>query len=120
MTRGEHFRHPGGSGRLCVAGYFADRGVGDMPGAPRYTYIIATPEAVAGCPLPIEMLPTIMVARNALLLPIEMLPQIVATDDGTPKRVLLIIARHLRSGAGSLDIYIGMRAKGAPQDPTIR
>ena len=43
-----------------------------------------------------------------------------ATDDGTPKRVLLIIARHLRSGAGSLDIYIGMRAKGAPQDPTIR
>ncbi|MDD6006966.1 MAG: hypothetical protein PUC21_06615, partial [Bacteroidales bacterium] len=23
---------------------------GDMPGAPRYTYIIATPEAVAGCP----------------------------------------------------------------------
>ena len=55
------------------------------------TYIIATPEAVAGCPLPIEMLPTIMVVRNALLLPIEMLPQTVATDDGTPKRVLLPI-----------------------------
>ena len=47
--------------------------------------------------LPIEMLPTIMVARNALLLPIEMLPQTVATDDGTPKRVLLIITPLLRS-----------------------
>ena len=50
MTKGGHFRHPGRRWQLCVAGYFADRGVGDMPGAPRYTYIIATPEAVAGCP----------------------------------------------------------------------
>ena len=34
MTKGGHFRHPGRRWQLCVAGYFADRGVGDMPGAP--------------------------------------------------------------------------------------
>ena len=33
MTRGEVFRHPGRWWQPCVAGYFADRGVGDMPGA---------------------------------------------------------------------------------------
>ncbi|MDD6007044.1 MAG: hypothetical protein PUC21_07030 [Bacteroidales bacterium] len=34
MTQGEHFSHPGRWWQPCVAGYFADRGVGDMPGAP--------------------------------------------------------------------------------------
>ena len=69
---------------------------------------------MAGCPLPIEMLPTIMVARNALLLPIEMLPQTVATDDGTPKRVLLPITPHLRSCVGISAIDRKMCAKGTP------
>ena len=35
--------------QLCVAPYFADRGVGDMRGAAVGVYIIATPEVVAGC-----------------------------------------------------------------------
>ena len=34
MTKGEHFRHPGRRLALCVAPYFADRGVGDMRGPP--------------------------------------------------------------------------------------
>ena len=32
MTKDEHFRHPGRRLALCVAPYFADRGVGDMRG----------------------------------------------------------------------------------------
>ena len=33
MTGGGHFRHPGRRWLLCETGYFADLGVGDMPGA---------------------------------------------------------------------------------------
>ena len=49
MTEGEVIRHPGRWWQLCVAPYFADRGVGDMRGAAVGGYIIATPEVVAGC-----------------------------------------------------------------------
>ena len=49
MTEGEVIRHPGRWWQLCVAPYFADRGVGDMRGAAVGVYIIATPEVVAGC-----------------------------------------------------------------------
>ena len=48
MTKGEVISNPGRRLALCVAPYFADRGVGDMRGpqtAPQY----ATPEVVAGC-----------------------------------------------------------------------
>ena len=47
MTKGEVISNPGRRLALCVAPYFADRGVGDMRGtqtAPQY----ATPEVVAG------------------------------------------------------------------------
>ena len=47
MTKGEVISNPGRRLSLCVAPYFADRGVGDMRGpqtAPQY----ATPEVVAG------------------------------------------------------------------------
>ena len=33
MTGGGHFRHPGRRWLPCETGYFADLGVGDMPGA---------------------------------------------------------------------------------------
>ena len=63
MTGGGHFRHPGRRWLLCETGYFADLGVGDMPGrehAPK----IATPEAVAGRPLPIAKLQAMMLAHT--------------------------------------------------------
>ena len=49
MTEGEVIRHPGRWWQLCVAPYFADRGVGDMRGAAVAYIYNATPEAVAGC-----------------------------------------------------------------------
>ena len=48
-TKGEVISNPGRRLALCVAPYFADRGVGDMRGAAVGVYIIATPEVVAGC-----------------------------------------------------------------------
>ena len=63
MTGGGHFRHPGRQWLPCETGYFADLGVGDMPGrehAPK----IATPEAVAGRPLPIAKLQAMMLAHT--------------------------------------------------------
>ena len=33
MTGGGHFRHPGRRWLPCETGYFADLGIGDMPGA---------------------------------------------------------------------------------------
>ena len=48
MTKGEVISNPGRRLALCVAPYFADRGVGDMRGPPNGVPKNATPEAVAG------------------------------------------------------------------------
>ena len=63
MTKGVHFRHPGRRWLPCETGYFADLGVGDMPGA-RARPKIATPEVVAGRLLPIAKLQAMMLART--------------------------------------------------------
>ena len=63
MTGGGHFRHPGRRWLPCETGYFADLGVGDMPGR-EDTPKIATPEAVAGRLLPIAKLQAMMLART--------------------------------------------------------
>ena len=77
------------------------------------TYIIATPEAVAGCPLPtaphIRQSGDESVKSERQRVPPRPLRSprspsyspSLATDSGTPKRVLLLITtRHLRSCAG--------------------
>ena len=63
MTGGGHFRHPGRRWLPCVAGYFADLGVCDMPGA-RARPQNRHPGGVAGRLLPIAKLQAMMLART--------------------------------------------------------
>ncbi|MDD6852654.1 MAG: hypothetical protein PUD64_10650, partial [Bacteroidales bacterium] len=63
MTRGGHFRHPGGGGSRAKPGIsptWASATCPEREHAPK----IATPEAVAGCLLPIAKLQAMMLAHT--------------------------------------------------------
>ena len=63
MTRGGHFRHPGGGGSRAKPGIsptWASATCPEREHAPK----IATPEAVAGRPLPIAKLQAMMLAHT--------------------------------------------------------
>ena len=128
MTRGGHFRHPGGGGSRAKPGIsptWASATCPEREHAPK----IATPEVVAGRPLPIAKLQAMMLAHTrAPLAP----PRAATQRTHAPKRVSLqaseshsvacpiITTRYKRSLCRGSQEIERQRAKGTLQAPTIR